>query len=70
MLENADEDALAELRKHFRTVSFTPGTEFINIDLKNEPVPNDIPVDKRVRETVSAQDKFQAKFPHFSITVN
>lgn len=52
MLENSDEDALAELRKHFRTVSFTPKTEFINIDLKNEPDSDETRVDKRVRETV------------------
>lgn len=34
-------DALSDIRKHFRTVSFTPATEFINIDLRNEPVPKE-----------------------------
>lgn len=56
MMENTDEDALAELRRHFRTVSFTPATEFINIDLKNEPPETNGGVrqeDKAVRESVS-----------------
>lgn len=52
-MNNTDEDALAELRKHFRTVSFTPATEFINIDLKNEPQSNEqLPFDKNVRKSV------------------
>jgi hypothetical protein len=42
MMENDNElDALADIRKHFRTVSFTPATEFISIDLRNKPVPKE-----------------------------
>ena len=52
-MENEDLDALADLRRHFRSVSFTPATEFISIDLKIEPEPTERSKDKAVRDSVS-----------------